>query len=416
MAIGTTAAILGAAAVGAGATLIGSSNAANAARRAGDQQAQAAADQMALQREIYQQQRADNEPFRQIGLSSAQALAGGLGLMTNNRSDPAAVTATAPVSMTGGGQAAPNYAAYGAQNPDVQGEASRVVGSDPRFQTPADYYAWHWQNYGQYEGRDLPMTAPQTAPALPAPTEGGTPAGYTDPTAPSGYEIGARPDIGPAPAPYVDNRVRPTLDLSLDTFYQDPGYELRLAEGNEALDRIASSSGNRFSGQRLKSATRYNQDFASNEFDRFAGRQMGIYGMDLAQYNTDRGFDYGQYRDQYGDYLTDRARSDGLYDDDRRYLAGRYDTRNNTLLNLAGFGTGANAANQSAAQSFASQQGQSLMTAANARGNAGINAANAWNQGLNNLMTTGAYLWGSRGGSGGFGGGGATPYSLEGLY
>lgn len=67
MAIGTTAAIVGSAALSAGASLIGSSKASKAQQRAADQAAATERENIALQREIFNQQRADLAPWRNAG-------------------------------------------------------------------------------------------------------------------------------------------------------------------------------------------------------------------------------------------------------------------------------------------------------------------------------------------------------------
>lgn len=56
------------------------------------------------------------------------------------------------------------------------------------------------------------------------------------------------------------------FDPSNFTFEADPGYQFRLAEGENALNRAAAARGNRLSGAQLKAATRFGQDYASNEF------------------------------------------------------------------------------------------------------------------------------------------------------
>jgi hypothetical protein len=432
MAIGTTTALLGAAAIGG--SVLGASKAAKASKYAANQQAEAARESNELNRYIFDQTRADNETRRQVGDSALLALAGGFGLPAT--ASPGAAM-TLPASNYGGYGArdamlgpsakaatmtgptfsappsgAPDYAAYGAQNADVSAEWQRIVdtGNAGRFgNDPNAYYAWHYDNYGQGEGRPLPgVTPPPAAPVttLPAPADtGGAPAGYSDPTAPGGYMIGARPDPGPAPAAYAGpSRAAPSLDLSLDSFRASPDYEFQVREMEKGLGNLMSARGGIYSGQRMKAALDRSRSLADAEYEGWAGRQMSRYGLDLAQWNTDRAFDYGQSRDARGDFVQDRGRSDGLYADDRAYTTGRYDTRNNTLLNLAGFGASASNANANAAQTFAQQTGANNMAAATARGDAAINGANAWNQGLGNLMTTGAYLWGS----GAFGGGGSS--------
>jgi hypothetical protein len=52
-----------------------------------------------------------------------------------------------------------------------------------------------------------------------------------------------------------------------EDFVKDPGYEFRQAEGNKALERSAAARGGLYSGAALKALDRYNQDYASNEFN-----------------------------------------------------------------------------------------------------------------------------------------------------
>lgn len=429
MAISTGMAILGAASIGG--SIYGASKTSKAAKYAADQTAEATREANALNERIYNQTRADNEPFRQVGVSAAQAIANGFGLpvagaptmtgqpsygatpvpnaggisMTGTQpreqtyaearaiSDARAASRAASMTgkdgsagtspleptgaptMTGGG---PDYDAYYAQNSDLQAEYARLE-ADPAsadmFDSPAEYAAYHAREFGD---RPVPTRAPvsTTGPS-------GPPPGYNDPTAPNGYSVGPRPDPGAGPAAYV----APKLDISLDSFRTSPGYEFMLKESQRALDNQASSMGRVLSGQRIKAAQERAIGLADQDFTDWRN-------YTTQQYNNDRYFDYGQSRDARGDFVQDRSRSDGLYADDRGYMTSRYDTRNNQLLTLSGFGPSANASNQSAAQTFAQQQGANNMTAANARGDAAMAGANAWNQGFGNLMTTGAYLYG----------------------
>jgi hypothetical protein len=55
-------------------------------------------------------------------------------------------------------------------------------------------------------------------------------------------------------------------DFSATDFQADPGYAFRLSEGQQALERSAAARGGLFSGGMLKDLTKYNQDFASNEY------------------------------------------------------------------------------------------------------------------------------------------------------
>lgn len=56
-------------------------------------------------------------------------------------------------------------------------------------------------------------------------------------------------------------------NFSAQDFQADPGYDFRLQQGQQALERSAAARGNLFSGGTLKSLDQYNQGFASNEFE-----------------------------------------------------------------------------------------------------------------------------------------------------
>jgi len=121
-----------------------------------------------------------------------------------------------------------------------------------------------------------------------------------------------------------------------DILSQTPGYQFRLGQGNQALDRFQAS--NRITGGRaLKEALRYNQDYASGE---------------------------------YGNYLESLFRISGL---------------------------GGNAVNTatSAGQASAANIGQYNMAAGNAAGQGSLRQASAWNNaiqgGLQNYMTLSMY-------------------------
>lgn len=55
-------------------------------------------------------------------------------------------------------------------------------------------------------------------------------------------------------------------DFSMSDFQADPGYSFRLNEGLKGLDRQAAARGGLISGAALKAATRYGQDYGSQEY------------------------------------------------------------------------------------------------------------------------------------------------------
>lgn len=61
-------------------------------------------------------------------------------------------------------------------------------------------------------------------------------------------------------------------NFSLADFTKDPGYDFRMAEGQRGLDASAAARGGALSGAAIKASTRYNQDFASNEYSNVYNR------------------------------------------------------------------------------------------------------------------------------------------------
>lgn len=55
-------------------------------------------------------------------------------------------------------------------------------------------------------------------------------------------------------------------DFTLGDFVRDPGYDFRMQQGQQALDRSAAARGGALSGAALKATTRYGQDYASGEY------------------------------------------------------------------------------------------------------------------------------------------------------
>lgn len=60
-----------------------------------------------------------------------------------------------------------------------------------------------------------------------------------------------------------------------------PGYQFRLAQGLEGIDRNAAAGGMLGSGNRLMELMRYGQDYASQEFDNEIARLSGLSGATL---------------------------------------------------------------------------------------------------------------------------------------
>ena len=127
--------------------------------------------------------------------------------------------------------------------------------------------------------------------------------------------------------------------FGMDQFQQDPGYAFRMSEGMKALERSAAARGGLLSGSTLKGAQRYGQDLASQEY--------------MNAFN--------------------------------RYQAER-NARLNPLQSLAGVGQTATNQLGQAGQTMASNVGQALGAAAQARASGYIGGANALSKGLGTYL------------------------------
>jgi len=127
--------------------------------------------------------------------------------------------------------------------------------------------------------------------------------------------------------------------FGMQQFQQDPGYAFRMQEGMKALERSAAARGGLLSGGMLKGAQRYGQDLASQEY--------------MNAFN--------------------------------RYQAER-NARLNPLQSLAGVGQTATNQLGQAGQAMASNVGQALGAAAQARASGYIGGANALSQGLGTYL------------------------------
>lgn len=130
-------------------------------------------------------------------------------------------------------------------------------------------------------------------------------------------------------------------DFSMQDFQADPGYQFRMDEGQQALERSAAARGGLLSGAALKDTARFSQGLASQE-----------YGAAFDRFNTNR------------------------------------TAKMNPLLSLAGAGQTASTNAGSAGQQFAgtasntlgqygAAAGQNILGAGNARASGYVNTANA---------------------------------------
>ena len=80
--------------------------------------------------------------------------------------------------------------------------------------------------------------------------------------------------------PYIAEKfARPTYEQA----QQDPGYQFRLQQGQQALENSAAARGMLRTGGTMKGLMDYNQAAASQEYDKAYGRALGEYQMGYGQ-------------------------------------------------------------------------------------------------------------------------------------
>lgn len=203
------AAIGGAAVIGAGSSIISGNKAAKA-------QTSAANATNETNRYIYDTTRADNAFAKSVGEGALGKLAAMYG-----------VTSAAGV----GGNYGFDAAAYLRDNPDVAANFKNT--EQGKFSSPTEYALWHYQNYGQSEGRAAPQTAASVANA-------------------------AQPYGG---------------------FETSPGYQFRVDEATKAIERSAAARGGLRSGATMDALQRRVQGVASDEYENYANRLAALAGI-----------------------------------------------------------------------------------------------------------------------------------------
>jgi hypothetical protein len=303
-------------------------------------------------------------------------------------------------------------------NPDVAQFARDAVaqGFTPEgwsggvIDSPEEAAQYHYETYGQQEGRQMPM-----GPGQQGPIDYTTAERPNAPTAPQ-FE---RPDA----VRFGDYGQAPNMDSFFSNFQADPGYQFRLNEGLRGVNAASAAMGKLRSGDAAKALQQRGDGLASQEYGNWFQRQMQKFQASRGAFEGDRAFAGQRYQfdtnrqDQnfgddrgYGTGLWQFGvnRGDQLFNDARDYQTGREDRRVDNLFNLTNIGTNANANVSRAAQGFANEQGDSAGRIGDAIG------ANAINRGVANNSVAGAIgsaatnlftAWG--GGSGG--GGGMSP-------
>lgn len=229
-------------AIGAATGLAGAAIGANASKKAATSQANSTNKAIKTQADMWNQQRQDLMPWRNIGTSSLGQLGYLMGLQ--GYGNMGSYQPQAPAVSQGSGMPVGTLQTLGmgVTSPDALGR-----GGDLRGNQLAMLAANPYGPEGSIVRGDLAMPVPD-----PVGTQGG--AGQTGQPQAQGSTF--------SPGGFGDfNR-----SFSMADFQADPGYAFRMAEGQKALERSASARGSLFSGGQLKALTRYGQDMGSQEY------------------------------------------------------------------------------------------------------------------------------------------------------
>ena len=358
MSVATSTAIAIAAGVGAAGSIGSAAIGSHAAGKAASTQAQAAEQARQLQAEqakqalgINQQQFGQTQqnyaPYLASGQQALGALNYGLGLggtpmsaMMSPGGAPGPGNPAGPVPITG----------------DTVGNPT--VGSTL---SPGGPLAGQPQSVGGMMRGDIrPGQAPMGTAGAAAP--GG------NPLVPSGP--------GALIQPWSQQFVAPTAA----TEQNDPGYQFRLQQGEQALQRSAAAQGNLLTGNTARDVNAYGQDYASSEYGNVYQRALG------------------QYQQNYNIFNQNQAKA---YD----RLSAQAGMGQQAVGQLGAFGQGyaANAGN--ILMGGGAQQAQDIQNAAAARASGYVGSANQWGGALGGLgsnimgaLTLGQLMRGQGGG------------------
>lgn len=198
---------------------------------------------------------------------------------------------------------------------------------------------------GQYPGRptsiigDFGWSAPRTPPIVPYGQAPYAPAPQYG--APTPYQAGTY-------TPPVYDPAVPFAGPTAEQMAADPGYQFRLQQGQEALERSGAARGVTNTGGTLKDILDYGQRAASQEYGNVYNRMAGTYGMNeaarqaafdrnaLQGWQSWQGNEVGRAR-AYDVNEANRAAAFGTNEANRRNW---YDV--NAAQNLLGYQTNAN--------------------------------------------------------------------------
>lgn len=302
--MGIETAIIAASAISAGSSLLGGAMSSKAAGRAADVQSQsaeraaqiqaAAANRAAdLQQQQYYQTRADMTPWRTVGVNALNQLASEFGVAASPATtQQAALPPPSPAAAppTAGQGFAPGTISTAPQqgylSPQMQNFAnSAIPGTIRDAYAPKGMAAGPGRaradRRGNMRGDEMEFAGP-TPYTLPTPmTQPGS--RYNEATAPQAAYTPPQTVLPPqvTPPPQAGGQASGTTATTPDrsNFYKSPGYQFRLSEGINAMEKSAAAKGLLQSGFAMRGIGAMAQGQASSEYNTYANRLAAMAGV-----------------------------------------------------------------------------------------------------------------------------------------
>ena len=252
MAIGTTAAILGSAVIGAGASAIAGSKNSKAINQATAAQTAAGDRSLALQGQIFDTNRATLNPFVQRGNVAGNQMNALLGLGGS--------------SFEQGG---PQAAQIPGAQPNALAQFQAARGGPSAQQAFGLGYSPSYSFQGGGFAQQPPLEV-SDAPFFGAPMAAGIQPSINNQT------IFAPTTAGPQ-----GQTPQQAAESAFDIFRNSTGYQFRRDEGMDAVNSGWAGSGMLQSGAALRGIQEYGQNFASNEFNNYMALLSGQQGTGL---------------------------------------------------------------------------------------------------------------------------------------
>jgi hypothetical protein len=190
----------------------------------------------------------------------------------------------------------------------------------------------------------------------------GLPPGYSTGTYTGGGKYPLASVMGPGLMQPWTTAFQSPGDFKAPTMAQaeaSPGFQFRLKEGEQAIQRAAASKGTLLTGGTLKDLTKWGQELASQEYDK-------VYGRSLGENNLAYNRALGEYQQAYGIYGNNQA------------------NQYNRLSGMAATGLSAAGGAANASGQYAGQAGGLMTDIGNARAGAQAASGAAWGNAVGN--------------------------------